>query len=231
MEAMKCDMAGAATTLGIVLAAARLGIPIEVHGLIGAAENMLGENAYRPGDVYTSREGKTVEIANTDAEGRLVLADVLDYAAGLSPDFLIDHATLTGACMVALGPWTAGLFTNDDELAKRYAAASEGEGESFWRLPLSSELKKTMDSDVADIKHIGGPYGGAITAALFLKEFVGKSRWMHLDIAGPAFLDRPHGRHPKGGTGFGVATAVRFLEGLAANADVSKPTKTKRANA
>jgi leucyl aminopeptidase len=217
MADMKCDMAGAATTLGIVLAAARLALPIEVHGLIGSTENMLGEHAYRPGDVYKSREGKTVEIINTDAEGRLVLADVLDFACSLSPDYLIDHATLTGACMIALGPWTAGLFSNDEGLAQRYLGAADTEGESYWRLPLSTDLRKTMESDVADLKHIGGAFGGAITAALFLKEFVGKSRWLHLDIAGPAFQDRPHGRYPKGGTGFGVATGVRFLEDLVAS--------------
>ena len=211
---MKCDMSGAATTLGIVLAAARLKLPIEVHAIIGSTENMTGAKAYRPGDVYTSHEGKTVEIINTDAEGRLVLADCLSWATRLKPDYLVDHATLTGACMVALGPYSAGLYTDNDKFADAYLAAGQAEEESFWRMPLNRELRKSLKSSVADIKHIGGPYGGSITAALFLKEFVGKSNWMHLDIAGPAFLDSPHGRHPKGGTGFGVATGVRFLEGL-----------------
>jgi len=215
MVDMKCDMAGAAATLGIVVAAARLKLPVEVHAVIPSTENMTGAAAYRPGDVYTSREGKTVEIINTDAEGRLALADALSWAQGLQPDILIDHATLTGACMVALGPWTAGLFTADDELAERYRAAGEREGESFWRLPLHRPLRKSLESEVADLKHVGGAYGGAITAALFLEEFVGKTRWMHLDIAGPAFLDAPQGRAPKGGTGFGVSTAVRFLSDLA----------------
>lgn len=215
MVDMKCDMAGAAVTIGIVLAAARLGLPVEVHALFGATENMTGAAAYRPGDVFKSYEGKTVEIINTDAEGRLVLADVLWYASKLEPDFLIDHATLTGACMVALGPWTAGLFANDDELAQRYLEAADHEGESLWRLPLNEELRETLRSDVADLKHTGDKHGGSITAALFLREFVGKTKWAHLDIAGPAFLERPHGASPKGGTGFGIATAIRFLERLA----------------
>ena len=213
---MKCDMAGAATTVGVVLAAARLDLPIEVHGVIGSTENMLGDDAYRPGDVFPSLDGKFVEIINTDAEGRLVLADALAYATKeIGADYLFDHATLTGACMVALGPWTAGLFSDDDDFAARYSAASQGEGESYWRLPLNPELREMLKSDIADLKHTGNREGGAITAALFLKEFVGDARWMHLDIAGPAFLDRPHGVSPKGGSGFGVMTAIRFLESLA----------------
>jgi leucyl aminopeptidase len=215
MVDMKCDMAGAATTLGIVFAAARLKLPVEVHAVIGSTENMTGAKAYRPGDVYKSLEGKTVEVINTDAEGRLVLADVLTWAVRkLKPDYMIDHATLTGACMVALGPWRAALYTDDDELASKYLEAGEGEGESFWRMPLDSELRSTLKSSIADLKHIGGRYGGSITAALFLKEFVDETTWMHLDIAGPSFVDRSHGRLPKGGTGFGVATGVRFLEGF-----------------
>ncbi|MBW1876141.1 MAG: leucyl aminopeptidase [Deltaproteobacteria bacterium] len=176
MVDMKCDMAGAASTLGIVFAAARLKLPVEVHAVVGSTENMTGAKAYRPGDVY--------------------------------------HATLTGACLVALGPWRAALYTDDDDLASKYLEAGEGEGEAFWRLPLDSDLRSTLKSSIADLKHIGGRYGGSITAALFLKEFVGDTTWMHLDIAGPAFVDRAHGRLPKGGTGFGVATGVRFLEGL-----------------
>jgi leucyl aminopeptidase len=214
MVDMKCDMAGAAVTLGITLAAARLKLPVEVHGIFGATENMTGSAAYRPGDVFKSYQGKTVEIINTDAEGRLVLADVLHYAVQLEPDYLIDHATLTGACMVALGPWTAGLYANDDALAASYLHAGEVEGEPYWRMPLTKDLKDSLRSDVADLKHTGDRYGGSITAALFLEEFVGKTKWMHLDIAGPAFLERAHAQYPKGGTGFGIATAVRFLESL-----------------
>jgi leucyl aminopeptidase len=213
---MKCDMAGGAATIGIVLAAARLGLPVEVHGIVGCTENMLGADAYRPGDVFISKDGKSVEIINTDAEGRLVLADCLAYARELAPDFLIDHATLTGASLIALGPWTSGLFTDDEELASRYAEASAEVGESFWRMPLDKELRSMLKSAVADLKHTGERPGGAITAALFLREFVGDARWMHLDIAGPAFTDRSHGLLPKGGTGFGVLTGARFLESLQA---------------
>ncbi|HJK97854.1 MAG TPA: leucyl aminopeptidase [Polyangiaceae bacterium LLY-WYZ-14_1] len=214
MADMKCDMAGGAVTIATLLAAAKLKLPIEVHGLIGATDNMTGGGAYRPGDVFTARSGKTVEIINTDAEGRLVLADVLSYATELGADYLIDHATLTGACIVALGPWRAGLYANDDEFEARYREAAEEAGENFWRLPLDAELREMLKSDVADVKHVGDAFGGSITAALFLQEFVKDSRWVHLDIAGPAFQSSPHGLHPKGGTGFGVATALRFLEAL-----------------
>jgi leucyl aminopeptidase len=215
MVDMKCDMAGSAATLGIVFAAARLKLPIEVHAVVGSTENMTGAKAYRPGDVYKSYEGKTVEVVNTDAEGRMVLADVLTWAARkLKPDYMVDHATLTGACMVALGPYRAALYTDDDKLATSYLKAAESAGESFWRMPLDSDLRSTLKSPVADLKHVGGRYGGSITAALFLKEFVEDIPWMHLDIAGPAFTERAHGQLPKGGTGFGVSTAVRFLESL-----------------
>ena len=145
----------------------------------------------------------------------MVLADVLTWAARkLKPDVMIDHATLTGAAMVALGPYRAALYTDDDKLAKRYLDAASSEGESFWRMPLDTDLRSMLKSPIADLKHVGGRYGGSITAALFLKEFVGDTTWMHLDIAGPAFTERAHGRLPKGGTGFGVATATRFLESL-----------------
>lgn len=216
MVTMKCDMAGAAATLGIVFAAARLKLPVEVHAIVGSTENMTGSEAYRPGDVYQSLQGKTVEIINTDAEGRLVLADVLTWTARkLKPELIIDHATLTGACMVALGQWRAALYSRDDTLAKQYLAASDVAGESFWRMPLDADLKATLKSPIADLKHVGGRFGGSITAALFLEEFTEDTKWMHLDIAGPAFLERAHGHMPKGGTGFGVATGVRFLQKLA----------------
>ncbi|MGB5812800.1 MAG: leucyl aminopeptidase [Polyangiales bacterium] len=216
MITMKCDMAGAATTLGIVFAAARLKLPIEIHAVVGSTENMTGADAYRPGDVYESLQGKTVEVINTDAEGRLVLADVLTWTARkLKPDLMIDHATLTGAAMVALGQWRAALYTDHDDLAKRYLTASEQEGEAFWRMPLDGDLKATLKSPIADLKHVGGRLGGSITAALFLEEFIEGTKWMHLDIAGPSFLERAHGQMPQGGTGFGVATGVRFLESLA----------------
>ena len=215
MVDMKCDMGGAATTLGIVFAAARMKIPVEVHALVGSTENMTGADAYRPGDIYKSYHGKTVEIVNTDAEGRLVLADVLTWTARkLKPDLMVDHATLTGACMIALGPWRAGLYTSDDRLATDYLEAADHEGEQFWRMPLDEDLKTTLKSAVADVKHVGGRLAGSITAALFLSGFTEDVKWLHLDIAGPAFAEREYGRLPKGGTGFGVATGVRFLEGL-----------------
>ena len=211
---MKCDMAGAAVTVATVLAAAKLKLPVEVHGVIGSVENMTGQDAYRPSDIFTSLSGKTVEIINTDAEGRLVLADALTWSQKLNPDYLIDHATLTGACMVALGKTTAGLFSDDEALAKAYKEAAVEAGESVWELPLNKELRTELKSQLADLKHCGSPYGGSITAGLFLQEFVGKSRWLHMDIAGPSFADRPREEHPRGGTGFGVSTAIRFLENL-----------------
>jgi leucyl aminopeptidase len=211
---MKCDMAGAATTIATVIAAAELALPLEVHAVVGSTDNMTGPNAYRPGDVFPSRDGKTVEIINTDAEGRLVLADALAYARELEPQYLIDHATLTGACTVALGGYRAGLFSNDDQLLELYRQAGETTGEQFWPLPLDDDLRDELKSSIADLKHTGSRLGGAITAALFLREFVGKTRWAHLDIAGPAFMDKAQGALPKGGTGFGVLTALQFLRGL-----------------
>jgi leucyl aminopeptidase len=215
---MKMDMAGAATTIAVVMAAAELQLPVEVHGIVASTDNMSGGNAYRPGDVFPSRDGKTVEIINTDAEGRLVLADALAYARELEPDYLIDHATLTGACIVALGSYRAGMFGNDDELKTAYEKASQASGEAYWPMPLDEELRDQLKSPIADLKHTGSRYGGSITAALFLREFVGKTRWLHLDIAGPAYLPDARGIHPKGGTGFGVLTAIEFLKGLVAAA-------------
>ena len=211
---MKCDMAGAATTIATVAAAAELGLPVEVHGVIGSTDNMTGGAAYRPGDVFPSRDGKTVEIINTDAEGRLVLADALAYARELDPTYLIDHATLTGACTVALGAYRAGLFSNDEQLLELYKQAAEITGEQFWPMPLDEELREELKSSIADLKHTGSRLGGAITAGLFLREFVGDCRWVHLDIAGPAFTEKAQGALPKGGTGFGVLTALQFLRGL-----------------
>lgn len=211
---MKADMAGAAATVGIVLAAARLELPLEVHGVVASTDNMSGGDAYRPGDVFPSRDGKSVEIINTDAEGRLVLADALAYARELQPDYLIDHATLTGACMVALGSHCAGLFSNDDALREAYQKAAAVSGENMWHMPLDEDLRDQLKSHIADLKHTGSRYGGSITAALFLREFVGDCRWLHLDIAGPAFQSDSRGVLPKGGTGFGVLTAVEFLERL-----------------
>ncbi len=216
MGDMKSDMAGAAMTVGAMAAVAALKLDVEVHALVAAAENMPDGDAYRPGDVFGSLEGKTVEIINTDAEGRLVLADALAYGRKLEPDYMIDHATLTGACMVALGTSTAGFYANDEELAARYLDAAKTAGESLWRMPLLEELRDQLKSDVADLKHTGDRYGGSITAALFLREFVGGAKWAHLDIAGPAHLDRAHALGPKGGTGFGVLALLQFLASLEA---------------
>ncbi len=215
METMKCDMAGGAATLGIIAAAARLKLPVEVHAVVPSTDNMLGGKAFKPGDVYRSLDGKTVEVLNTDAEGRLILADALTYARKLEPTVLIDHATLTGACMVALGQWRAGLFATDDGLRERYLAAAKRSGEAFWPLPLDEELRETIKSPIADIKNTGDGYGGSIAAALFLREFVGDAKWIHLDIAGPAFLSSPHDVSPKGGSGFGVRTALEFIKSYA----------------
>lgn len=223
---MKEDMAGAAVTLGIVLAAAHLKLPIIVHGIIAATDNSIGPNAYRPGDVLPSRDGKFVEVINTDAEGRIVLADALSFARELKPTYIVDHATLTGTCEMALGSYTCGLFCNDDDLARSYLDLGHETGESFWRLPLNPELKEQLKSSIADLKHTGTRYGGAITAALFLQEFVGDNRWAHMDIAGPAFLERQHGIMPKGGTGFGILTGVRFLESVASRTR-RRPSPTK----
>jgi leucyl aminopeptidase len=212
MTDMKADMGGAATVLGALQAVARWQLPWEVHGLVPAAENMPGGRAYRPGDVVRTRDGKSVEVLNTDAEGRLILADALSYAIELSPKLVIDYATLTGACMVALGPYRAALFGSQSGWTDRYAAAAERAGEPLWPLPLAEELAETLRSDIADVRNVGGSWGGAITAALFLQEFVGRTPWLHLDIAGPAYLEKPFAFYPKGGTGYGVLTLLEFLQ-------------------
>ncbi|MFH1808413.1 MAG: leucyl aminopeptidase [Pseudomonadota bacterium] len=216
MLGMKSDMAGAAAVLAAMRAVAELKLPLEVHAFLACSENMLGSAAFKPGDVVRSRAGLSVEIGNTDAEGRLVLADTFSLAATVKPELLVDLATLTGACVVALGPHCAGLFSADDSLASDLGRAGALAGEPSWRLPLDDSLRDQLKSPIADLKNTGGRYGGAITAALFLREFVPEGvRWAHLDIAGPAFSDSARDHISKGGTGFGVATLVRFLEGLA----------------
>jgi leucyl aminopeptidase len=177
------------------------------------AENMPDGTAYRPGDVWTSYEGKTVEIVNTDAEGRLILADAMTYAQKLEPDFLIDNATLTGACVVALGTTASAWYANGEEAAKEFGAAVTTSGEQMWRMPLLEELKDQLKSDVADMKNAGDRYGGSISAALFLREFIGSIKnWVHADIAGPAMADRTFRWDPKGGTGHGVLTFLALVE-------------------
>ena len=215
MGEMKSDMGGAAAVLGLLAAVGVVRPGVEVHGIIGAAENMPDGSAYRPGDIFGSLDGKTVEIINTDAEGRLVLADALAYASRLKPDVIIDAATLTGACIVALGKCCSGFFTSDEGLAKQLETAARQAGESFWRLPLLEDLAEQLKSDVADLKHTGDRWGGSISAALFLREFVGGTPWIHCDIAGPVLADRARGVVPKGGTGHAVLTFLSFVENAA----------------
>jgi leucyl aminopeptidase len=212
MGDMKSDMGGAAAVLGVMAAVAALKPGVAVHGVIGAAENMPDGNAYRPADVFKSLDGKTVEIINTDAEGRLVLADALAYTRKLAPDLMIDAATLTGACLVALGKNCSAFYTSDDKLARKFAAAADEAGEQFWRLPLLDDLREQLASDIADLKHTGDRYGGSITAALFLREFVGDTPWIHCDIAGPVLADRAKGIYPKGATGHPVLTFISLVE-------------------
>lgn len=213
MKTMKCDMAGAAAVAGALKVISALGLKVRITAYLGFAENMPSGNAFKPGDVITMRSGKTVEVLNTDAEGRLVLADLLDMACGNRQDYVIDVATLTGACVVALGDETAGLFSNDDDLATDIIEASRTAGESFWRLPLGRDYSKKMEGSISDLKNIGGRMGGASTAAAFLQEFVGSSKWAHIDIAGPSFRESSSSAsRPGGATGIGVSSLVRFAE-------------------
>ena len=213
IEEMKMDMAGGAAVLGAMKAVSATKPNVVVHGIVPAAENLVSGDAYKPGDVIRSLNGKTVEIMNTDAEGRLILADALCYAERLGVDRIVDLATLTGACMVALGPHTAAVYASDDGFASRVCAAADSAGEDVWHMPLSKKLRPMLKSPIADMKNIGQRWGGSITAALFLSEFVGDVTWAHLDIAGPAFAEKSEGHITKGGTGFGVATLIELLEG------------------
>jgi leucyl aminopeptidase len=208
---MKLDMAGAAAVIASMKAIARLELPYEVHVISAAAENMVSGNAYRLGDVFRASNGKTVEINNTDAEGRLTLADALVFAAKLEPDLVIDFATLTGACVVALGPHICGCMTRDDAIASAWIAAGERAGEDMWRLPLPKQLMSMLDSKIADFRNTGERYGGALTAGLFLEQFAEGKRWMHVDIAGPAIVEKPFGVNTEGSSGIPVATIVEFL--------------------
>ncbi|MCY3861137.1 MAG: leucyl aminopeptidase [bacterium] len=212
MMTMKCDMSGGAAVLGVMSAIAAVAPPVKVTGYVPMTDNMLGGDATRPGDVLTIANGKTVEVLNTDAEGRLVLADALSLACRAEPDAIVDLATLTGACMVALGPKVAGLMGNNTAWTDQLADAAERTGERVWRLPLPDDYKAQLDSSVADMKNIGGPHGGALTAGLFLSNFVEEGiPWAHLDIAGPAFTDTEDGETAKGGTGFGVRMLLDAL--------------------
>jgi leucyl aminopeptidase len=216
METMKTDMAGAAAVMGAVKAIAELGLAVNVIGITPLTENLTGGSAQKPGDVMRAYNGKTIEVLNTDAEGRLVLADGLALAAESEPDLIVDIATLTGAAKVALGPLIGGLFASDDEAAELVLSAAEAAGEKMWRMPLEAEYKPMIESDIADMKNIAGRWGGAITAGLLLSEFVGDVPWVHLDIAGPARADKNDHYISKGGTGFGVGTLVEVARAVAA---------------
>jgi len=216
MLTMKMDMAGAAAVLAAMTTLRSIGCRAEVHGLLGLVENMGGGDAYKPGDILASFSGKTIEVMNTDAEGRLVLCDLLAYAAErLAPSWIVDLATLTGACVVALGAEASGVFTRDEALATAVLAAGERAGEKLWRLPLYDEYLRALQKGPADLRSTGKRWGGAITAALFLGEFVPRDvPWLHVDIAGPAYAEQDLPEAPAGGTGAGVATLIRWLESL-----------------
>ncbi len=217
MSIMKCDMAGAGAVLAATIAIARLGLKIKITCYAALAENLPSGSAYRPSDVLTMYGGTTVENFNSDAEGRLVMADALARLTEDEPDLIVDVATLTGACVTALGDRTAGLMSNDDGTAEQLLAAAKTSGEAFWRLPITDEVAKNIESDVADVR--SGKYGtagGALTAAAFLREFVGEINWAHLDIAGPSWNSgSPYGYVSSGGTGMSVRTLISLAESLA----------------
>ncbi len=213
MGTMKCDMSGAAVALSVVGAAKALGVKHRITAVIASAENMPSSNAYRPDDIIKTYSGKTIEIGNTDAEGRVVLCDALAFTEkNIKPDQIIDLATLTGACVVALGYWTTGMLTTDHEMATLLSQAGERSGDRVWRLPLWDDYKDLMKSDIADVRNISkGRDSGTITAAIFLQHFVKKTPWVHLDIAGTAFLKEAQYYKPKGGTGAGVRLLLEYI--------------------
>jgi leucyl aminopeptidase len=214
METMKLDMAGGAAIIGAMSRLPELRLEVEVKGYIPTTDNLPSGSAQKPGDIIRYLNGKTVEVLNTDAEGRLILADGLALAAKEKPDYMINLATLTGACMVALGTEVAGIFGNHQPLVDALIRCGREAGEKLWQLPLVKEYREEIKSSVADMKNIGGSYGGAITAALILQEFVGEVPWAHLDIAGPSFAEKEMPTCPRGGTGFGVRTLLKFLSTL-----------------
>lgn len=218
MSRMKMDMSGAAAVIGAIGVIAALGLPVRVHAVVSAVENMPGGASYKPDDIVRALDGTTIEIGNTDAEGRLTLADALGWAVKrLDAARIVEFATLTGACVVALGPTTAGLFGNDEQWTGRVMSAAESAGEKFCRLPLDEDMREDIKSEFADVKNIGATrWGGAITAALFLQKFVGDTPWVHMDIAGPAWCDKKQHYRAPGGTGYGVRLLVRLAEDMAA---------------
>lgn len=218
MVTMKLDKAGGSAVLGIIKAASELKLPFEIHAFIGAVENMIGGDAYKPDDVLTAKNETTIEVRNTDAEGRLVLADVLCYAQEkVKADYIFDYATLTGACVVALGLYTTGIMGHNSTLKRQIIHANEQSGELSGTLPFNNFLKDELKSEVADIKNVTGRWGGAITAGLFLDHFIeeeNKDKWIHFDIAGPAFTEKPWGVNPYGGTGAGVRLTLAWMRNL-----------------
>ncbi len=211
MADMKGDMAGGATVMAVMTAVARLKPGINVTAIIPATENLPGGNALKPGDVLKAMNGKTIEVINTDAEGRLILADALSYAQKLGSKQIIDVATLTGACMVALGTICSGAFSNNQQLANRVIAAGNESGELVWQMPMYDDYREAIKSDVADMKNVGNRYGGAITAAKFLAEFIDNTPWVHLDIAGTSQSDKERGYLVKGASGIPVRTLINFI--------------------
>ncbi|WP_297809549.1 leucyl aminopeptidase [uncultured Helicobacter sp.] len=215
MTTMKSDKSGACAVIGVLESVAKLGIPIEVHGILGLAENMIGGNAYKPDDILIARNQKSIEVRNTDAEGRLVLADCLSFASDLKPDFLIDIATLTGACVVALGDYSTGIMGYNEKLKEEFSNAVFEAGELSGILPFNPYLRKLFNSEVADLCNIPSTrYGSAISAGMFLSEFVEESlvqKWLHLDIAGPAYVEKSWGVNPFGASGAGVRSLVQFI--------------------
>lgn len=208
---MKDDMSGAAAVLGVMSVLKDLKPNCEVHGIIAACENMPGCSAYKPGDVLTAKNGKTIEVDNTDAEGRLTLADALCYACELDVDEVIDIATLTGACVVALGSAASGIMGNHQPTIDKLIKCANSGGEKMWQLPMFDEYKESLQSDVADMRNTGSRMGGAQIAGIFLQNFVKKVHWAHIDVAGTAFLDKPQNEFPKGATGAGVRTLINYL--------------------
>ncbi|MED5370270.1 MAG: leucyl aminopeptidase [Myxococcota bacterium] len=216
MVTMKCDMGGAAAVVGVMSALEKLGVNVTVHGIFAAAENMLGADAYKLGDVLRYRNGKTVEIHNTDAEGRLLLADCLCYASEMDEvTHIVDLATLTGAAVVALGEKYTALYANEQDFADTLLASAKESGEGLWQMPLENDYNALLKADIADIKNVGGRAAGSITAALYLQNFVAEGKtWAHLDIAGPAFLSKPTEHLDKGGAGPQVVTLLNWLRSL-----------------
>jgi len=216
MEQMKLDKSGGIAVLATMKAVSELGLAVNVYGIIPSAENLPSGTSYRPGDIITTFSGKTVEVQNTDAEGRMILCDGLDYAVKQKCDIIIDIATLTGACMVALGKYMAGLMGNDEKLIKQLQRASKDSGEKVWPMPSGDEYAKEMKSKIADLKNIGSKWGGACTAAAFLRQFVGDTKWAHLDIAGMDIFSKPTEFSAEGSTGFGVRLLTTYLMNLVA---------------